>query len=390
MSVYFVYRCHDMGPTEKYLKRFDDETVLDWFLARWHRLADADHDTASARVEDELGCEVYRFSDLFQAVAEHALPLPQSVPEVAAHLDQHSYVNEVLSGEHVLQVYTDDDDQEMAYFFLDDHFLAEHGDRAAFLLNEGWRLPGGEGAGGFEPAEETNELAVAGAGEGTTYVAILGFYSQANLDDLVGGYRIEGVRLPGLARYLASSVPDASDDDPFELVLLGTLLVTAPESLEPVESGFLQEMRSDPEDDATWAAYSDWLQERGEAPVGPVLLRRAFERLGRYPRAFRYDLVVGHGYGVGKKLRTQRRDLATAHQTLVELEKERGQGRDEAPQSLIHVEEHLAQLCLHMSRGEGPYFHQWIFFDDLWAAAHPALANAVLRFARRWDVLSDA
>jgi hypothetical protein len=35
-------------------------------------------------------------------------------------------------------------------------------------------------------------------------------------------------------------------------------------------------------------------------------------------------------------------------------------------------------------------FHQWILFDDVWASAHADLANALLRFARRWDVLSDA
>ena len=37
---------------------------------------------------------------------------------------------------------------------------------------------------------------------------------------------------------------------------------------------------------------------------------------------------------------------------------------------------------------ERDLYHQWVFFDDLWAGAHPELANSVLRFAARWDVLS--
>jgi hypothetical protein len=46
-------------------------------------------------------------------------------------------------------------------------------------------------------------------------------------------------------------------------------------------------------------------------------------------------------------------------------------------------------LCLHTDRWDKrDLFHQWFLFDDLWAAAHPALADGVLKFARRWDVLS--
>ena len=61
--------------------------------------------------------------------------------------------------------------------------------------------------------------------------------------------------------------------------------------------------------------------------------------------------------------------------------------------SLVHVEDHVAQLSLHVNiwklpRTERHVYHQWILFDDLWASVHPDLANAILRFVRRWDVLS--
>jgi hypothetical protein len=61
----------------------------------------------------------------------------------------------------------------------------------------------------------------------------------------------------------------------------------------------------------------------------------------------------------------------------------------------VQCGEHLAQIGVHSGTwqyiagpGKTPLFQQWIFFDDLWAAAHPALANGILRFAQRWDVLS--
>ncbi len=48
----------------------------------------------------------------------------------------------------------------------------------------------------------------------------------------------------------------------------------------------------------------------------------------------------------------------------------------------------MAVFCLHVARWDKEdLYHQWYFFDDLWAAAHPDLANALLRYASRWDVL---
>jgi hypothetical protein len=58
----------------------------------------------------------------------------------------------------------------------------------------------------------------------------------------------------------------------------------------------------------------------------------------------------------------------------------------------VRVEEHVAQLCHNTEHWRSHHrvdlYHQWIFFDDLWAAAHADLANAILRYARCWDVLS--
>jgi hypothetical protein len=53
------------------------------------------------------------------------------------------------------------------------------------------------------------------------------------------------------------------------------------------------------------------------------------------------------------------------------------------------VQKHVAQALVHMdgSVGPGDLFHPWILFDHQWAAAHPDLANSLLRLATRWDVL---
>ena len=56
---------------------------------------------------------------------------------------------------------------------------------------------------------------------------------------------------------------------------------------------------------------------------------------------------------------------------------------------MIRVTPHMVQACFHTARwGKKDLYHQWIFFDDRWAAAHPTLAAGILTFASRWDVLT--
>src|SRR5581483_2914202 len=140
----------------------------------------------------------------------------------------------------------------------------------------------------------------------------------------------------------------------------------------------------DPADEATWSAYSDWLQDRDLPPVGVLLLEQALRAVARYP--FR-DIPYTAWEAVRKgSVREARAALEAA---LAVHEPGRALTHDPA-KSRIHVEEDLAQLCVHVGHWEwqGDVYQQWIFFDDLWAAAHPDLANSILRYKRCWDMLS--
>jgi hypothetical protein len=279
-----------------------------------------------------------------------------------------------LGPPHVLHILTEDDGEGGADYFFDDHFLQQSGHLASFLLNEDWRLPSGCGNSRFEPSEETEALQPGGEGAGVTYIALLTAESKYPLDDLTGGYRIEALRLPELSRQLLHTAP-VSEDWRYPLRLLPPLLLAGASAESPVETAFLQAIRADPGDAVNGAAWSDWREERGAVSPGIGLLRGAFERITRYPRSLIDRLPAG-----GK--------LRSASKKLLDLEEKHSTELLTSPRSLFHVEDHLAQLCLHMADGDYPYFHQWILFDDMWASAHPDLANAILRFARRWDVLS--
>ncbi len=343
MSVYFVYRSHYQGPSGKHVHRFDADTILDWFRAHWKPL---DEEAADEYARKLLGCRVYSFGRLFVGIAEHSVAPPKTMRELAGHLQSFLYVNEMRSSPHTVQIYTDDDELEMAIYFFDDQYLADYPARAAFLTHGEWALPTTAVEGAFKPAERTKELKPRGRGPGTTWAVFNTCYASDNLDYLRGGARFQGVRLPDLARQLLLT---RLDKDEYELLAVREALlgIRAPHG----EEAFLGPLRANPKDEATWQVYSDWLEERGKGRAGVHLLRLALA-------------------GV------QTRPLSQA-------------STPDPKKSKVRVEEHLAQLCLHVDHWEhrGDLYHQYFFFDDLWAAAHPDLANSLLRWARRWDVL---
>jgi len=381
MSVYFAFRSPYIGPGGKYLKRFDDDSVLDWFRNRWDRLAGTDMYDVYDRVTQELGCKVYGFSDVFEIGEEGPVPPPPSGHELTEHIQGRAYINRMAGGSpHVLQVDTDDDECGLAYYFFDDHYLKKHAKHAAFLLCD-WKLPGGHGAGGFHPAEPTVLSGPKGAWQGTTYFVDLD--RVGDMEDLVPGYRIEGVRLPGLAKYVLRTPP--LQEDVARLLDRMPLVLTqeGPDSVG-VEKAFLKDIREHPNDDAAWNAYSDWLQERSERPAGLHLLHRALTRLG-----------VWNDDGIWREASVRERKIFQSAEQRPRALAELLDRRQAEAQIQVHVAEHIAQLCFRDHQWKLPkrtlnIYEQWIFFDDLWASAHPDLANAILRYVQRWDVLSTS
>jgi uncharacterized protein (TIGR02996 family) len=348
MTVHFVYRSLYDGPTGLHRRRFDDATVVDWFANRWEGIAD--HDNAARRAREILGTGVYSFGRLFTEIAEQALPAPRTIHAVVDSLEEaRLYINEVRTSPGVIQIATDDDEIELAYYFFDDRYLAKHSDRAAYLLREDWRMPADVGAGGFKPAERTTRVGKV-RGEGVTYLIFHGAWDSGHLTDgLEGGYRIDGIRLPQLVPYLLrNEVSGEGYCFSYDMPALRSQLLPDGRRAKAAEDPFLFAIREAPEDEDRWGVFSDWLAERGERSAGIFLLERALRGVTRLPP---------EGYPNWKF---------------------------NPKKSLIQAEDHVAVLCRNVSPD---WYHQWYLFDDLWASAHPALANALLRYVRRWDVL---
>lgn len=348
MGVYFALRTHYDFPTGKYLRYFpEDESVLAWFQRHWQGKS-REKDEEKGYVREILGCEVYGFATLFEAIAEHNLARPQTMRQLVALLNEHLYVEgEILSTNRVIQVLTDDDELELAYYFFDDAYVKKEPGKASYLLWEDWRLPEGAETSsvGALPSlpSGVNVLPKVKNGAGTVYAAFLSYYDSGNLVDLNGAYRVPGVRLPGLLSYLQSYQPD--EYGTIELSVLRAL-GSSTDTLNAV----LEDVKSLP-----------------ICSIGDDLYRLKF--------------------GTG----TPEKDLTTLRKAVAKVQADdalRG-----GKQSLVQCEEHVAQLCLHSETWSTDsdstlLFQRWIFFDDLWLQTYPDLGKAILRFGTRWDVLT--
>lgn len=150
MAVYFVYRCHYGAPSEKYVRRFEYDTVLEWARAVWKP---HDSDDAAYEYAKEFlgGLSVYSFGSMFHSAPEHPLlPCPETMEQVHNWFGS-MYRNESADGPHHVQVLTDDDELEMAVYVFDDHYRAANPGKADFLLLDGWELPEGDADGVFLP-----------------------------------------------------------------------------------------------------------------------------------------------------------------------------------------------------------------------------------------------
>src|SRR5437764_6639239 len=112
MGVYVVYRSPDIGPTGKYLKRFDDETVVGWFHARWDRLAGGERNAVCRKLKRELGCGCDELADVFCWEDGGRLGPPGDRDELFDRVDASSPNEIVYQSEHCLQVFTYTDEPE--------------------------------------------------------------------------------------------------------------------------------------------------------------------------------------------------------------------------------------------------------------------------------------
>jgi hypothetical protein len=339
MSLWFVYRSHYEGPLSKRVVQLDAPSLLDWFqkLCQQARAAEDPNQLA----KEVLGGHVYGFSSLLEAVKENALDPPKSIDELRELLDEHLYVEgEFVLDEHSLRVATDDDEVALAYFFFDDTAAART-DRVAWLLHQEPALPDGKSDTAFNAPVEVTAFEPAGRGPGRTWACLFTFTDGDSMPGTVGVF--EGVRLPALTQHLSSVTPPAK---PVKW------------SKEYVDS---------------WPLELRLLRAYSSAPLADALARAGQSTLATLASSDHNTSRLGLV------------DVSTSAREFDELAAKLTHPGDPS-RNIVAVGEHAALLCVHAHNAFG--YQQWILFDDLWAAAHTALASSLLRYATDWDPFS--
>jgi hypothetical protein len=356
MPAFFAYRSPYDSLLGKHVCRLEADTVLGWFQQAWGCAGTSeDEDEQYLRAEswlrDALGTSPYGLSSIFTAARRDRLAWPRSEAELFELLREHLYVegdkdHQLLCQPGALQVYTDDDNLDVAYYFCDQAFLEQHGPRAAFLLHEPWRLPAGHGLGGFENRFPARTVDTGSGGEGETFLVATRECGKCEFETLAHRPPVvlPGVLLPELTGFLRANRP--GDDWPEELVLL-------------------------------WSQVPD----RGEPSDDD--LRDALDRV---------TVFSGRVFAYLDEVRHLPRRAAREH-----LWERRGEMRHEKylpnwQLCRVSTSDHLAQLCWCIANApEWAYrrnvYNQYLF-DDRWVSGNPELAAGLLRFATRWDVLS--
>ena len=346
MAVYFVERSF-RHPTGFALTRLNGKTVLDWCKDYWKRVRSGGDTTAEAGIG--LG-------NLAEHIRDDDLPTPKSMKQVAEQFKEAVGAYKVGKGTHHIQY--DTDDPLTGYpcrsvYLFDDTYAAEHPDRAAFLLHDGWPLPDGAAVGDFTPPDAR----VGGPdvhGEGLTHLAY--FYTTDDPPPTMYPHSVVGARIPDLPRPLFHmerhyNIGKDVGSEALSDVMSG--FTSARSATTGTEELLLKAVSANPHDVVCWGAYSDWCEENGK----PALLQRILERA-----VFVYGFDR-HGPRVGADTCDPKKDR-------------------------VLVQTHVAQASKHVARhGDTDLYHHLVLFDDLWANAHPHHAASLLRAASRWDIL---
>lgn len=307
--VYFIYRSWYEGPASKVVRRFPDTTVLSWFqdsLRQTRGLADED---VRAWLERELGADVYGLPSFFTSEA----PVPETMSDLRTALREHLYVEQCLhADDHSVRVLTDDDEVDLAYYFIDDAAVAAEPERWAFAVHDAWRLPD------------------SGAGDGTV-LAPTSLHADVTLGPGPGAVHVIVLSYSGSSHSVARSVP---------IVLRGVRLPQLAQALRDADAD---------EDLLAW----DLVALRAMVAPGDTTIEAALRLLNHWPISHN---PTGHAYISDEVSAALAGDHAAAHAfALDHLGTAKHLFGREPSRTKIHVGAHLAQMAIHVGRHSG-YF----------------------------------
>jgi hypothetical protein len=273
--------------------------------------------------------DLHGFAGFAEQVRTGGISAPETCEELQTLLSKSWYSNRVTCRDGYVLVETDDDEVELAFWWVSEEVLAREQDRFACYASD--VMPSEIGRGGFDPACGT---ALAGHAErvGAVFGAFVTVWDGGNLLDLPGPIEVRGTRLPDFLEWLRAAPP-------------GGIIFTGSTDNWAIKGHLLE---------------IDWL----------ALVARENPALDLNTLLHRAAEVPLHEVDARWKQMSEG--------AIGEDEFRRSVQRFNSRKSSIYLQ--VADNLIEFRFFNGFVWHTWILFDDLWASAHPVLARSLLRF----------
>ena len=222
MAFFFVYKSPFGYPSGKYTLRIEEDSILKWFQKIWRD--DLGEMALFEYYKRTLGTYFYGLAHFVALGIENKATCPNSFKELIKFIQENTYLNTInYVIDQYIEVLTDDDEVELAWYLIDEQYAQSNASRFKYLVTKDWPLPldySNKGMGQL-PFDFKQEIRNQSKGEGVVYMITICCTYGLTIDDTP--IKIEGLRLPSLARYLLEDKL-LCEDLPTELLFIKSQL----------------------------------------------------------------------------------------------------------------------------------------------------------------------
>lgn len=207
MSIYLAYRT-GYKSNNRYLKKFNYNSILDFFRDNWEKLIGEENESYI----ELFGERIYGFP-IFQLSEDYPIPnKPSTNEELFEIIRVFVYNNEVIGNEDCIQVFTDDDEIELAWYIFIENYKTNNPYKVKIWFEK--NIPINYGEIGKSLEYETNIIQPEiQEGKGKIYFISCPIEDSESLSSLDGIYEINGIRLPELLEYLRANEINYEEED---------------------------------------------------------------------------------------------------------------------------------------------------------------------------------
>ena len=375
VGTYFVLRRETLRPNGILTKNLESENLHSWFTEQWKSKhlkqmrkywrkgfegfssdspPNNDHSLFYEATQEIFGTPVEEFWNVWQAILMGGENPPDQGAEFLQFLKS---IRTVESSRHALQCIGNDEDVDVAWYLFDHEFKQKQESTVAFLLHDrDWDSVG--------DCNEIEQGLFLGHGEnieslgkhgspGTLYCCFFSSACRNTIYEMTGSYRVTGTRLPEFGVHLKSK------DVPVHETVSKLPVYSWPKELVLLRAELIKTGADHFQDSVSILSRQGGLR-------GHLFLNEIYK-----------NFDSDHSF-----LRSSRnieKDLLTlsAHQTATEI----------TLASKVHSYDHLFVLQFTISTPmSDPRVRHYLFFDDLWAANYPSLAESILRLGCDWRI----